>query len=433
MMKYVLLATAAFAVCGAGPVSRISVSANGVQGNNESYNPVWHPSGCCVAYYTQATNLFASPAPNPTATQVAMVNLDTGTVTNMAPGIAVPGPAAINTYNCTWCKTRPMFSADGTKLVFYAEAANGLDPTDTGRFIDIFLETVATGAVTRISGPGGIVGNNSSYVPMITPDGSTAAFITYATNLLPGMSYRAAPLVTANLATGALTMISLTAKGKQENGGIAEPAISPDGTQIAYGTDATNLAVTPYHSTNIYIRNIAGGPPMLISTTASGTIGNGLSTHPAWSADGTMVAFQSSATTFGGDGTTPQVYIKNLQTGTLTLVSTDASGNPGNGASDHPQFSPDGTQLAMDTMATNFASGTAPGTIQVTVKNLTTKTMTVLSVSPSGVPGDGNSNHPQWSPDGTEIVFASSSDNLVPGDTNRKQDIFLVAAPTAAQ
>jgi Tol biopolymer transport system component len=167
----------------------------------------------------------------------------------------------------------------------------------------------------------------------------------------------------------------------------------------------------------------------LISTTAAGVPGEALSTHPQWSPDGTRIAFQSDSVAFGGDGMTPQIYVKNLQTGTLTLVSTTAKGVVGNGASDHPAFSPDGTKLAMDTAATNFALGTTAGTNQVAVKNLKTGALTVVSVTPAGAPGDGNSNHPQWSPNGKMIAFASSSDNLVAGDTNRKSDVFVVGAP----
>ena len=423
------LSLGAAPVYATSPVTRVSVSATGAQGNGESYNPGWHPSGCCVVFYTQANNLFAAPPPNPTATQVAMVNLSTGAVTNMAPGIAVPGPAAINTYNCTLCKTHPVFSANGKKLAFYAEAANGLDPTDTGPFIDVFVQTVATGAVVRMSGPHGIVGNNSSYVPLITANGANAGFLSTATNLLPGVTTRPLSLFTVNLKTNALTLASTTASGTSLNGGVAEPSFSPGGTRIAFGTNATDIAPMPLGSTNIFTRGISGGAYTVISKTASGVIGNGISTHPRWSNDGTMMAFQSNATAFGGDGVTPQIYIKNLKTGTLTLVSTNAAGTPGNGASDHPAFSPDGTQLALDTAATNFAPGTAAGTNQVAVKNLTTGAMTVISVTPAGVPGDANSNHPQWSPDGTMIAFGSSSDDLVPGDTNRKQDIFVAPAP----
>jgi Tol biopolymer transport system component len=424
-----MAAFATLLLCGAGPITRVSVSATGAQGTNESYNPGWHPSGCCVVFYTQAPNLFATLPPNPTATQVALVNLATGAVTNMAPGTAVPGPAAINTYNCTLCKTHPVFSADGTLLAFYGEAANGWDPTDTGAFIDVFVETVATGAIVRISGPNGIVGNNSSYVPLLTPNGTLAAFLTEATNLLPGVTYRPQSLFAVDLATRGLTLLSVNASGTSQDGGVAEPSFSPSGTQIAYGSNATDLAPVPVGSTNIFVRSVAGGAATLISTTQAGAIGEALSTHPQWSPDGTRIAFQSDSVAFGGDGVTPQIYVKNLQTGALTLVSTTAKGLVGNGASDHPVFSPDGTKLAMDTAATNFALGTPAGTNQVAVKNLKTGALTVVSVTPAGAPGDGNSNHPQWSPNGKMIAFGSSSDNLVAGDTNRKSDVFVVGAP----
>jgi len=427
------IAAAMFAVAPAfAQVRLVSVSAAGVSGKSDSYNPNWHPSGCCVVFYTQATNIFASPPPNPTATQIAMVNLSTGVVTNMAPGVAVTTPDAINTYKYVPCKTPPIFSADGTQLVFYAEAANGIDPTDTGTYIDAFIENVTTGQITRMSAPNGIQGNGSSYSPLIAANGQTAAFVTLAHNLIPGLRYDGNALMIYNVASGAVRLGSLTQGGVPVKGGIDQPQFSPDGTEIVYGTNAPNLVPTPAGSTNIFIQSLSGAAPILVSQTASGVIGNGLSTHGRFSPDGTQVLFQTNSTSLGGNGVTLQVYVKNLQTGALTLISTDVNGVAGNGNSDHAEMSPDGTMVVMDTAATNFAAGTPTGSNQIAVKDLVTGTMSVVSVSPTGAPGTGNSNHPHWSPDGTMITFGSSSSNLVPGQVIHQQGVFVVPAPVTA-
>lgn len=48
-----------------------------------------------------------------------------------------------------------------------------------------------------------------------------------------------------------------------------------------------------------------------------------------------------------------------------------------------------------------------------------------ISAGPFGTPGNGSSSGPSISADGRYVAFASSSDNLVPGDTNHRSDIFV--------
>jgi hypothetical protein len=45
--------------------------------------------------------------------------------------------------------------------------------------------------------------------------------------------------------------------------------------------------------------------------------------------------------------------------------------------------------------------------------------------APAADQSDGWNSNPVVSDDGRIILFASTADNLVPGDTNRQQDIFL--------
>jgi hypothetical protein len=127
-----------------GTVTRISVSAAGVQGNNHSYGAAWSPDSQSVVFYTEATNLFPTPDPNQ-ATYVAQATLATGQLADLTIGTPT-GLKGASTYTaCTLCQTHPEFSADGQLLTFYAQRANGLSNLDTSGDFSVSVAAVAHG------------------------------------------------------------------------------------------------------------------------------------------------------------------------------------------------------------------------------------------------------------------------------------------------
>ncbi|WP_354131713.1 DPP IV N-terminal domain-containing protein [Bradyrhizobium sp. RT4b] len=158
-----------------------------------------------------------------------------------------------------------------------------------------------------------------------------------------------------------------------------------------------------------------------VSTSATGAQADGASVQAAFSPDGTKVAFASYADNLvpGDTNGAPDVFVKDLSTGAITLVSTDASGVQLGGY--QPIFSPDGTKLA-------FATG-----VDIFVKDLATGALTRVSTSASGEQADGlSTTNPIFSPDGTKVAFYSDADNLVPDDTDHVRDIFVKDLTTGA-
>jgi Tol biopolymer transport system component len=93
--------------------------------------------------------------------------------------------------------------------------------------------------------------------------------------------------------------VSVTADGTSTgNGGVNAFAISPDGTKVAFETLANNLgSVDSNGGSDIYMRDLTTGTTTLVSTEAAGTASaNGPSTSPTFSPDGSSVAFTSRAT-----------------------------------------------------------------------------------------------------------------------------------------
>lgn len=98
--------------------------------------------------------------------------------------------------------------------------------------------------------------------------------------------------------------------------------------------------------------------------------------------------FESAVSNLVATGTngSRQIFLKVLTTSAVSIVSVDANGIQGNANSMDFTFSPDGTQVAFDSTATNLISGGTTGN-QVFVKDLTTNALTLVSADSTGVPG----------------------------------------------
>ncbi len=115
-------------------------------------------------------------------------------------------------------------------------------------------------------------------------------------------------------------------------------------TTVAFTSEATNLdpADTDIIS-DVYVKDLASGELTLVSTSDSGVKGNGSSFAPSLSADGSTVAFNSEATNLDPADTDDitDIYVKDLTTGEVMLVSTSDTGVKGNGVSFRSSLSAD--------------------------------------------------------------------------------------------
>lgn len=161
------------------------------------------------------------------------------------------------------------------------------------------------------------------------------------------------------------------------------------------------------------------------------TAGNPFPTefNAEFSAGGRYVAFQSNDPDLiagGGNGFT-QVFVKDTQTGALTLVSADATGFQGNGDSGNPSVSSDGRFVAFDSAADNLVPGDTLSTNDAFVKTVATDEILRVSVAADGLTqADAGSFNASISADGRYIGFESDAGNLVLNDVNGLRDIFRV-------
>jgi Tol biopolymer transport system component len=164
-----------------------------------------------------------------------------------------------------------------------------------------------------------------------------------------------------------------------------------------------------------------------VSVSSGGKQGLNASGSPSISADGHYVAFWSGAGNLvdGDTNACEDALVRDRWSGTTERVSVASTGTQGNHSSGLPSISADGRFVAFSSSATNLVNGDTNGEDDVFVHDRQSGTTERISVDSSGVEGNDFSNYPSISADGRYVAFESDASNLVGGDTNGHSDIFV--------
>ena len=336
-----------------------------------------------------------------------------------------------------------MSISQDAKVVVWDSTATNLSPDDTDSVYDVYARNTDTGytqLVSRATGLGA-KGNGASRYPTVSADGRYVAFISQATNLDPADTDTSFDLYVRDLQTQT-TVLADRATGvsgaKANAAAFDGVSLSADGRYVAWTTYATNLdaADTDGSVSDVYVRDLQANTTTLVdrATGAPGAKANTGSRNPELSADGRYVAFDSLATNLSPDDpdTTQDVYVRDLQTNTTTLVSraTGATGAKGNGASTIPSISADGRYVSFNSQATNLSPDDTDAASDVYVRDVQASTTTLASRASgaAGVKGNAGSFYDEdhnLSADGRYVSFISNATNLDPADTESFPDMFV--------
>jgi Tol biopolymer transport system component len=326
----------------------------------------------------------------------------------------------------------PAISSDGRFAAFESLARN-LVTDDTLLSWDVFVRDRALGVTERVSVDSDEAqANASSYDAAISADGRFVAFYSWATNLVPEDTNESRDVFVRDRTLGTTERVSVSTTGLQSNGtynGGAE--ISPDGRFVVFGSDATNLVENDSNGVpDVFLRDRTLNTTELVSLDSSGGQGaNGGSGSPSISNDGRFVAFVSEASNLVGSDTNfgADIFVRDRVMGTTERVSVsseEAQAFPG--PSQSPRISADGSLVAFTSSAVNLVAGDNNFVDDVFLRDRTLGTTEVISVTFWGAVGDGGSSHsPSMSADGRFVAFQSCARNLVTLDTNFLCDIFM--------
>lgn len=157
------------------------------------------------------------------------------------------------------------------------------------------------------------------------------------------------------------------------------------------------------------------------------TNGNAPTSHPTISADGRIIAFASFAENLVEDDTNQvaDIFIYDLQTGTIERISKSSSGEQANADSVRPAISANGRVIAFESLASNLVPGDTNRRSDIFVYDRLMGSIERVSVNLLGDEGNHTSLQPSISGDGRMVAFLSLADNLFPGDGNGVQDAFV--------
>ena len=331
-------------------------------------------------------------------------------------------------------------SSDGRWIAFDSYAR--LAPADTNNHRDVYVLDRTTGRVTleSLTTAGQVLENDSGY-PRLSGDGRYLVFET-GTSSADGMP-TGVEIVLRDRAQNTTRHLSRGASGTIRQEWSRAPAISEDGRVVAFASGATDLVAGRDENgamEDVYLFEVATGLVRRISVDSHGVQPpDGASFGPSLSADGRYVAFTSTATLdeagvrLSSGRPIASVYVRDTQLGVTERVSVCTGGTPPDAGSGDPAISPDGHYVAFASGATNLVPGDRNRSADIFLRDLRTRSTTLISRGAGGGAANGPSGNPVVSSDARFVAFQSQASDLICArrclpaaeDINLLTDVFL--------
>ena len=237
------------------------------------------------------------------------------------------------------------WSQDGTRLLANTEDVNGISHVLIAEVSDVigpFVDTgFGTGADTACLEKSREPHPCQSSAFSMAPDGERVVFLQSCTYVLPGCNF----LTILDLRSGELTELSETLISGRHAGHMALPAWSPDGTKIAFTreTDQGVIGEGGIPESNLYVIDADGQNLRQIALAVPRVIA------PHWSPDGTRIALMSDIWLDEGFGSEQNVYVVRPDGTDLRQLTTD-------GRSSWPEWTLSGQIRFRDANATQTST-----------------------------------------------------------------------------
>ncbi len=340
-------------------VTMVSRAVDGTSGNGPSQGAVISADGTTIAFESAATNLFDDK--NGSVQDVVIFNRVTNTfdIANQDD----PGTQS------SFAAANPSLSADGRFVAFdsasalVAEALNG----SSGVYVrDLFQNT--TQLLSRT--PSGAFPNHESMDPVISADGGFVAFVSRATDIVPG-----APGIAGVANIFYINRNTLVSQLVSNNGNAdsSRPAISGNGALVGFDSEATSLVNLDFNSSpDAFLWTAVTDTVELISRLPHGESPNGASFDVSLNEDGTLVLFRSSADILvpADSNGADDIFLLNRNDGSVTRVNVAEDGTEADSAAFNPGLSADGNTVVFWSYASTLSTEDATGHSDVFIRNL---------------------------------------------------------------
>ncbi len=218
-------------------------------------------------------------------------------------------------------------------------------------------------------------------------------------------------------------------RGFQGFDGSSEDASqSDDGRFVAFSSFASNLVPGDRNGNqDVFVYDREQRTLERVSVNSDREEGNSTSGSPSLSADGRFVSFVSNASNLvpGDSNNTLDIFVYDRQLGTIVRVNVSANQEEANDVSFSPSISSDGRFVTFSSEASNLVPGDTNAKQDIFVYDRLLATMERVSISTGQQEADDDSYTPSVSADGRFVTFSSEASNLIPADMNGENDIFV--------
>ena len=321
-------------------------------------------------------------------------------------------------------------SADGRYAVFKSEV-NNLVANDTCSAWDIFVVDVQTGEKRIANRtPDGVQRCGQVYYPSISADGRYVSFTYIGENLVTLSPTRENHVYLHDMQTNENIIVSVNSQGEAGNDLSYNSFISDDGRFAVFMSLSDNLVENDSNDTvaDVFVHNVLTGETELISVDENGDQFSTESGPTFISSNGRYVGFVnhiSTKWTSNGTITDSNAWLYDRRTKQSILISTPNSGKRELSSSNIGGISEDGRYVVFSSNATNLVENDTNGFQDVFLKDMVTGEISLISRSSSGEQGNDLSSSPEITSDGRYVFFSSHASNLVANDNNGYPDIFL--------
>ncbi len=326
-------------------------------------------------------------------------------------------------------------SADGRYVAF--GSASPLVVGDANGVPDGFIRDLQANTTERVTvktGGAQMTIGNPPRDYAITPDGRYVAFMILGdSDLVAGDTNGKPDVFVRDRLANTTEIVSVKTGGALPTAscaGSSAPTISADGRFVTFVSDCPDLVPNDMNNKiDIFVHDRVMNTTERVSVPDGGVgEGNaGASVSGAISADGRYVAFSSPSTNLvPGGALTTGVYVHDRQTQATERIDVASDGTPGNlPAGQRVGMSADGRYVAFSSGSSNLVPGDGNSADDVFVRDRTAGTTERVSVKTGGIEVTGSCAFPAISPEGRFVVFTCADAGLVPGDSNGVRDVFL--------
>lgn len=234
----------------------------------------------------------------------------TATVTRGGPGFADLLPPSTDRVSVTSGGGEGSTPSQATAIsdderVVAVDSAFPFTPGDTNGVVDVLLKSRLSGEVTVASvSDDEQPGNGPSSGARLSGDGLTVAFVSAATNLVPGDTNGEPDVFVRDVVAGTTVRVSTSSTGGQATAQSWPVALSAEGDHVLFGSAANGLVAADTNGVpDLFVRDLSNGALELVAVGNEGQSGNGHTQAGDLSADGQIVAFGSVASNLTADDT----------------------------------------------------------------------------------------------------------------------------------